>query len=104
MKALVRTHGPLRIAKLAWNLPQMSRLMWRLMNDRRVSGGAKAILLGGVAYMLFPLDFLADWMPFLGQMDDLAILLLACRTFLNLCPGEVVQEHAAQVAPRMQMP
>ena len=50
---------------------------------------------------LFPLDFLPDFLPALGQMDDLTMFVAAALLFLRLCPKELVQEHRDEMAGRV---
>jgi uncharacterized membrane protein YkvA (DUF1232 family) len=68
------------------------RLAWRLFTDPRVPMGAKLLPLLAVLYVLMPIDLMPDIVPALGQIDDLAILLLAIRAFIQLAPDEVVRE------------
>jgi len=83
--------------KHVWQLWNNARLAWRLLRDRRVSWRAKAVLLGAVAYVILPVDFLPDILPLLGQVDDVLLLVFAWRLFLSLCPSEVVIEHARDI-------
>jgi len=70
------------------------RLVWRLLTDKRVSPWLKAVIPTLVlAYVLSPWDLVADLIPVLGQLDDLAILLLGMQLFIGLCPKQIVQEH-----------
>ena len=98
VQAVVQRYGWWEVFRFAWQLPRLTRLLARLVGDSRVSRAAKGLLLAGVSYALSPFDFLSDLVPFLGQLDDLALLALVLRTFLNLCPPEVVEEHAALAA------
>ena len=66
------------------------RLAWRLLGDRRVPPALKLLPLAFVAYVVWPLDLVADAIPVLGQLDDLGILLLGLRLFLHLAPRDVV--------------
>lgn len=93
----LRRHHPWEIARFVRRLPATARLYARLFGDRRVSAFAKALLVAGSVYALTPMDFLNDLIPLLGQMDDLALFALACRTFLGLCPNAVVEEHATAI-------
>jgi uncharacterized membrane protein YkvA (DUF1232 family) len=70
-----------------------ARLIWRLMRDRRVSFLLKLIPVGGVAYVLFPLDLIMDMVPVAGQVDDAGIMLGSLWLFVELCPADVVREH-----------
>ncbi len=67
------------------------RLTWRLFRDPRVSPVLKAIPLLGLAYAIWPVDLLPDILPVLGQLDDLAVILLAINAFIQLCPPEVIE-------------
>jgi uncharacterized membrane protein YkvA (DUF1232 family) len=70
-----------------------ARLIWRLWRDRRVFWLWKLIPIGGIFYVVFPLDFIPDLIPVAGQMDDLGIFLGSLWLFQELCPAEVVAEH-----------
>jgi len=80
-----------RIMGLVRHLPNFIRLVWRLAVDPRVPLLPKAILAGAVLYMVSPYDVLADIIPFAGQVDDLALLFVAVRAFIGLCPPRVVR-------------
>jgi uncharacterized membrane protein YkvA (DUF1232 family) len=77
------------IAELVRNL----QLIWRLFNDPRVSAGLKLIVPLAIVYIISPLDLIPDFLPGLGQLDDLAILLLSIKLFIDLAPKDIVQEH-----------
>jgi len=68
------------------------QLAWRLFRDERVSPAVKAIPLVGLLYLVWPIDLLPDLLPGLGQLDDIAILLLALNWFVQACPRDVVED------------
>jgi uncharacterized membrane protein YkvA (DUF1232 family) len=72
-------------------------LVSRLVPDRRVPVGAKLILVAAGVYFVTPLNLSFEWIPFIGQIDDLGIALLAMSAFLKACPADVVAEHAARL-------
>ncbi len=74
------------------------RLAVRLVRDPAVSGGPKLLPLLALCYLVFPLDFVPDLLPVLGQMDDLGVILIALEAFLHVCPPAVVQYHQAAIA------
>jgi len=74
------------------------RLTWRLFRDGRVPIWLKTIPFLALAYVLFPLDFLPDAVLGLGQLDDLALLLLGIELFVNLCPTELVRQHKERLS------
>lgn len=88
--------------KLGWrfllHLPQFMRLFWRLFKDPRVSIWAKSILVFAAAYVISPVDLIPDILFLVGRVDDLTLAVLACRTFLSLCPPDVVEEHVKSIS------
>ena len=82
----------------AKQLPMYARLIWALARDPRVPMGQKAVLGGIAAYLAFPLDIIPDFIPVIGQMDDLAVLILGLDWFIRNAPPEVVDEHMAKIA------
>jgi uncharacterized membrane protein YkvA (DUF1232 family) len=78
-----------RFVGVVARVPRYMKLGWLLMNDPTVSGRGKAALGGGLAYAVSPLDPVPGFIPVIGQLDDLGILLLAIRTALKSCPEEV---------------
>lgn len=82
-------------------LLQTAQLAWRLLLDPRVPLLAKALIpVAGLLYFLLPIDLLPDVIPVLGQLDDLAVLMLLTRLFIALAPAEVVAEHQAAIRSR----
>jgi uncharacterized membrane protein YkvA (DUF1232 family) len=79
------------------HLPQFARLYWRLCRDPRVSAWPKALLATGILYVVSPLDFIPDYLPIIGEVDDLVVLIVLCRLFIYLCPPEVVREHVGRL-------
>jgi uncharacterized membrane protein YkvA (DUF1232 family) len=87
----------IRSLEILLHLPSLVRLHWRLLRDARVSIWPKALLAAALAYVALPFDFIPDALPFLGQVDDLVIVIVAARWFLQLCPPDVVREHAQAI-------
>ena len=69
------------------------RLSWRLFRDKRVPLLVKGIPVASLAYLAWPIDLLADPILGLGQLDDLAVLMLGIKLFVSLCPRGLVNEH-----------
>jgi uncharacterized membrane protein YkvA (DUF1232 family) len=71
-----------------------AQLAWHLLIDRRVGLLLKLIIPGLLlGYMIFPVDLLPDFIPVLGQLDDLAILALGIKLFIELSPKDIVREY-----------
>ncbi|MFZ5917272.1 MAG: YkvA family protein [Chloroflexota bacterium] len=80
------------------DLIQQGRLLWRLLHDPRVPGWVKAIPAAVLIYLFFPIDLLPDPALGLGQLDDLAVVLLGLKLFRDFSPRAVVREHEANMA------
>jgi len=71
------------------------RLAGRLLADHRVPLLARALLPLLVLYLAMPLDLVPDFIPVLGYLDDLLIVLAAAWLFLRLVPPGVLEGHIA---------
>jgi uncharacterized membrane protein YkvA (DUF1232 family) len=77
------------------------RLAWRLLNDGRVPGWVKLIPAAGLIYLLSPIDLIPDLMlPGLGEVDDVLVLVLALKMFVDLSPPGVVSQHLDELLGR----
>ena len=65
----------------------------RLVRDPRVPIAAKLIFGATVVYILSPIDIVPDWLPFVGQADDVVALMAGLNLFLRACPNWLVEEH-----------
>ena len=90
---------------LSWlkELVRQAQLVWRLFVDRRVPWGLKSIPVLVLGYIILPVppDIIPDFIFGLGQLDDLAVLLLGSKLFIELCPPEVVREHLRALGARL---
>ena len=77
-------------------LPKQIRLLLRLFRDVRVPLALKVLSALVAVLAISPLDPLAD-VPFIGALDDAALLTLIATAFIRFCPPLVVREHKAAV-------
>ena len=84
------------------NVVTQLKLIARLMGDKRVSIFAKLIPIGAFVYLISPVDLAPNVvLPFVGMLDDAAILWLGSYVFTELCPPAVVAEHMKAIAGNM---
>jgi uncharacterized membrane protein YkvA (DUF1232 family) len=69
------------------------RLVWRLLFDPRVPLWLKMIVPASLVYVISPIDFMPDVIVGLGQLDDLAAIIVGTKLFVDLCPPHIVREH-----------
>jgi uncharacterized membrane protein YkvA (DUF1232 family) len=83
------------------NVLNQLKLIFRLMGDSRVSIFAKLIPVGALIYLVSPVDAIS--IPFIGAVDDAALLWLGSYVFTELCPPAVVAEHMKELAGNMDL-
>jgi uncharacterized membrane protein YkvA (DUF1232 family) len=88
-----RLRDPRQAAGLLSEILKQGRLILRLLGDGRVPIWPKLIIPGTIAYVLSPIDILSDPILGLGQLDDVAIVIIGLKLFVELCPSDIVQEH-----------
>ena len=74
------------------------RLTVRLLREPGVPLLTKAFLVVAALYLISPLDFVPDFLPVLGQLDDLGVILIVLEAFLKLCPAGAVDFHGTAMA------
>jgi len=68
--------------------------------DPRTPWYAKLLVAAIVAYALSPIDLIPDFIPVLGQLDDLLLLPLGIALAIRLVPRTVLEEGRAEAARR----
>ena len=81
--------------ELIRRLPSYVRLATAMGRDSRVPAPAKAMLLGGGAYLVSPIDLVPGIIPVAGQLDDLYVVLTGLQQAMRMTPQPVVDEHLA---------
>jgi uncharacterized membrane protein YkvA (DUF1232 family) len=74
-------------------LPNMVKLLGRMLKDTRVPTAEKALFLAAVVYVISPLDLIPDVFPFIGQVDDMYVVVLTLLRLVNRTDASVVREH-----------
>jgi uncharacterized membrane protein YkvA (DUF1232 family) len=74
-------------------LPNFLRLLGGLLADARVTLTDKLLVAGAFAYILLPLDYLPDFIPFLGEVDDIFLLVMALQRLIANAGRAVLLDH-----------
>lgn len=75
------------------SVPSFVKLLYRLMRDRRVSLFDRVLFGLTLGYLVTPLDLVPDWLPIVGELDDLLVVVVALDRLLYRTPEEVLLEH-----------
>jgi uncharacterized membrane protein YkvA (DUF1232 family) len=74
-------------------LPNMVTLLARMIKDSRVPTAEKALFLAAIVYVISPLDFIPDFFPFIGQVDDIYVVALTLLRLVNRTDESIVRQH-----------
>lgn len=75
-------------------VPDVFILLWRLINDPRVTGKNKVLLGSGVAYFVLPFDLVPEALlgP-IGYADDLVLAVYILNKMLGDTDADILREH-----------
>ena len=83
------------LGKLKRNAKRLKAQVYVLYFATRHPGApwhAKLVVFAVVAYALSPIDLIPDFIPVLGQLDDLILLPLGIALAVRFIPKDVIQE------------
>jgi uncharacterized membrane protein YkvA (DUF1232 family) len=92
-RAAPRTGAKRSVMKAIRQLPSYIRLLLGLISDSRVSKVDRFFVIAAAAYIISPIDFIPDIIPFLGEVDDVFLLMFALQRLVNNAGRSVVLKH-----------
>ena len=75
-----------------------------VLGDPRTPAVSRWCLRAAVAYLLSPIDLIPDFVPVLGQLDDVIIVSLLLAIARYFVPPEVMRDHRRRTATAQQNP
>lgn len=69
---------------------------WRMAHDPRTPAAVRYLVYGGIAFTLIPDEWLPDWVPGLGLVDEAAIIPGVIAVSMMMIPQEVKDDHDAE--------
>ena len=82
-----------RMSNFLMFLPNMVKLLGRLLKDARVPTAEKALFAAAIIYFVMPVDLIPDIFPFIGQVDDIYVIALTLLRLINRTDERVVRQH-----------
>ena len=77
----------------AMMLPNLVKLLGRLVKDPRVPRRSKLVLLAAVGYVISPIDIVPEMIPIAGILDDLFLVAFALNHLIERAGEDIVIEH-----------
>ncbi|HEY3580360.1 MAG TPA: YkvA family protein [Pyrinomonadaceae bacterium] len=74
-------------------IPNLLVLCARLMVDPRVPATERVLVAGAILYALIPFDFIPDFIPFVGQVDDAYLIAMTLLRLMTVTDPRVVRQH-----------
>jgi uncharacterized membrane protein YkvA (DUF1232 family) len=88
-----RTGAKRSVMKAITQLPSYLRLLLGLISDSRVSKVDRFFVIAAAAYIISPIDFVPDIIPFFGEVDDVFLLMIALQRLVNNAGRTVLLAH-----------
>jgi uncharacterized membrane protein YkvA (DUF1232 family) len=82
-----------KLSEYLFMLPDFFILVCRLAMDKRVPTKQKALVGGVIAYLIMPLDIIPDFIPVIGYVDDLVLVVLGLNIVLNDIDQKILTDN-----------
>jgi len=61
--------------------------------DKRVSAKQKLKVSGIIAYLIMPIDIIPDFIPVIGYVDDLVLVVVGLNIILNDIDAKIIRDN-----------
>jgi uncharacterized membrane protein YkvA (DUF1232 family) len=82
-----------RIIPRPWMLKKEIMVLYYALQDKRTSLIAKIPAVLSVIYLFSPIDWIPDFIPFFGYIDDIVVVPLLLNLAIRLLPRQVPRPH-----------
>ena len=72
------------------------RLALALARDRRIPLHVRLIPPALILYLAMPIDLIPDFIPVIGQLDDIIVVFVGVRLLLRFAPRAIVEDHISR--------
>lgn len=80
-------------ADAVYLLPNLIKLLGRLVKDPRVPRRSKVVIGAALAYLVSPVDLIPEFIPVVGFADDVLLVSYAVNHLITVAGEDVVLEH-----------
>lgn len=82
-----------KLSEYLFALPDLFILVCRLATDKRVPTKKKVIVGAIITYLIMPIDIIPDFIPVIGYVDDLVLLVLGLNMILNDIDKKILMDN-----------
>lgn len=74
-------------------IPDITVLLYRLLKDKRVDVKTKTLVVSVLSYIVSPVDIIPSFIPFIGKIDDFAVVFFGLNKIIEEVPEEIILEN-----------
>lgn len=83
----------MKFGRILYRIKRYAKIYWLLLLDPRTPKLSKVMVLGAIAYLLWPFDLIPDVIPFAGLVDEIIIIPLLFYIATRFIPKNVVNDN-----------
>lgn len=72
---------------------KLKEFLVSVAHDERIPNRDKKIILAMIALIISPIDLIPDWIPFVGQLDDLVLISFILDYYFTVLDSNVLLSH-----------
>ena len=80
---------------------QHGYLLYLIVRNPKTPWYTRVLMFVPLAYVLFPMDIISDFLPFLGQLDDFVILRYGYHVLFKMIPPMVLEESRERAKTKL---
>lgn len=88
-----RYDDPPRVREILRLIPDVVRLLHRLVKDRSLPRGVRLRVFALIGYLAMPIDLVPDFIPVVGYADDVVIVALTLRSITRVAGVDALDRH-----------
>ncbi len=90
-----------RIGALPWRSKfALAKNLWA---DERIPLAVRLIVPILVLYLAMPLDLIPDFIPVIGQLDDILAIIVGVALLVRFIPEAVLDQHLSELEPAIEL-
>lgn len=92
-----------KFKQISTKFKRQIKLYKLVLKDRRTPLLPKIILGAAVGYLLLPFDLIPDFIPVIGQLDDLIIIPALVCIAVKLIPKQIITEYKIELGIQISL-
>ena len=81
---------------------QNGYLLYLIVRNPKTPWYTRLLMFIPLAYVLFPMDIISDFLPFLGQLDDFVILRYGYLVLFKMIPPMILEESRERARTKLE--